>query len=240
MAGWSAKVFWKEASVSAAGDMFEVLLDSRPVRTPAKRPLTVPTQAFAEAIAEEWRAQSEEVDPTTMPVTRLANSAIDNVTPQLEAVAQMLAEYGNSDLTCYRADRPEALIQRQAEAWDPLLDWAADSFGARLIPVQGVMHQAQSPAALGALRAPLDEMDAFELAAFHDLVVLPGSLVIGLAAAQGFAAPQALWEASRVDETFQAEQWGADEEAAEAAEVKRQDFLRAAQILGLLAKPHSA
>jgi chaperone required for assembly of F1-ATPase len=187
----------------------------------------MPTQAMAEAVAEEWRAQEETVDPLSMPVTRAVNAALDKVTPRFAEVAEMLAAYGDSDLTCYRADGPEALIARQKQVWDPLLDWASDTYQARLLPVEGVMHQAQDDAALARLAAPLSAMTPFELTAAHDLVSLSGSLVIGLAACAQARPIEELWQASRVDETWQAEQWGEDEEAAEVAALKQQAFYQA-------------
>ena len=142
---WTAKRFWTDATVEEAAQGFTVRLDGRAVKTPAKAELVVPTTAMAEAIAQEWQAQDEVIDPNSMPVTRSANAAIDKVTAQFKEVADMLAAYGDSDVTCYRADTPDSLVARQAAAWDPLLEWAAVTFGARLFPVQGVMHAPQRP-----------------------------------------------------------------------------------------------
>jgi chaperone required for assembly of F1-ATPase len=229
MSEWKARRFWKEATVERQGEAWTVRLDGRPVKTPGKNDLALPTRALAEAVAAEWQAQEEVIDPRRMPFTRAANSAIEKVAPQRAEVAQMLAGYGDSDLTCYRAAGPEELVARQAAAWDPLLDWAEAEFGARLIPVEGVMHQPQPPQALARLAAPLEEMTVFELTGFHDLVTVPGSLVIGLAAARRAFAPEALWQAARVDEQWQQEQWGEDDEAAAAAAAKQADFLQAQQ-----------
>lgn len=228
-----ARRFWSEASVdrAASGAGFVVRLDARQVNTPGKQPLVVPSRALAEAIAAEWQAQEEVIDPRAMPFTRMANSALEKVTPQRAEVAAMLAGYGDSDLTCYRADTPEGLVARQATAWDPLLDWAEANFGARLIPLEGVMYQAQPEAALAALAAPVMAMDPFELTGFHDLVALSGSLVVGLAARAGHLPIDDLWARSRVDEIWQIEQWGADDEAAEVAAAKADDFRRAAEFL---------
>ena len=133
MTGWKRKRFWKQARVVADGDGFAVELDGRPVRTPAKAALRLPGRAMAQAIAAEWDAQEDEIAPATMPFTRTANAAIDKVTPQRAEVAAMLAAYGDSDLLCYRADRPAELVRRQAESWDPALDWAATALGARRV-----------------------------------------------------------------------------------------------------------
>lgn len=236
MSDWAPKRFWSETSVGEGPEGFAILLDGRAVRTPAKAPLAVPTRAFAEAIATEWEAQTERVDPTSMPATRCANAAIDKVTVQHAEVADMLADYGDSDLLCYRADSPEELVARQAEAWDPLLDWAGRSFGARLAPRTGVIHAPQEPGALEALRSRVHALSPFELAAFHDLVTLSGSLVLGLAAACEYASPEALWALSRVDETWQEEQWGVDEEASAQARIKQDAFLNACLFFQMIKK----
>ncbi len=227
MSEWKARRFWKQATVLDTGDGYEVLLDARPVRTPSKSPLRLPTQAMAEAMAAEWDAQEKQIDPRTMPVTRAANTAIDTVTPRRAEIVALISEYGDSDLTCYRAASPDELIARQAAAWDPLLDWAADTFHARLFAVEGVMHAAQPPESLARLTEHVDAMDPFVLTGFHDLVALSGSLIIGLAAAYGHATPEDLWQRSRIDETWQEEQWGTDEEASRVAQNKRTAFLDA-------------
>ncbi len=227
MSEWALKRFWTEVTVDEAEDGHQVLLDGRKVRTPAKAELVVPTRGMAEAVAAEWAAQEGSVDPLSMPFTRSANAAIDRVRPTLAEVAAMLAAYGDSDLLCYRAEGPEALTTRQAERWDPVLDWAETALGARLEPRTGVIHAAQSAAALEALTAPLDRLGPFHLAGFHDLVGLSGSLVLGCAVAMDWRAPEEIWALSRLDEDWQAEQWGADEDAVETAETKRREFLHA-------------
>ena len=227
MSGWAKKRFWKDTTYEAVEGGYTVLLDGRAVKTPAKAALVVPTRAMAEAMVAEWDAQEGEIDPTGMPVTRSANAAIDKVAIQHKEVADMLAEYGGSDLLCYRADTPEELIARQGAAWDPLLDWAAETFGARLTAVTGVMFAAQDADALAKLNAQVHAFDNFELAAFHDLVGISGSLVIGFAATQDHRPIEALWEISRIDEQWQEDQWGRDEEAAAEADLKKQAFLHA-------------
>lgn len=234
MSEWAPRRFWTAAEAVAEGTGWAVHLDGRPVRTPAKTPLIVPTGALAGVIAAEWAAQTETVQPATMPFTRMANSALDKVTPQRAAVADMLAGYGATDLICYRAAAPEELVARQAQGWDPLLDWAAARFGARLRPASGVMPVAQDPAALGRLADEVHALDPFALAGFHDLVSLSGSLVIGLATLHGMSPAAALWDLSCIDETWQQEQWGADEEAADHAALRRQAFLDAARFCGLV------
>ncbi|CUH77497.1 ATP12 chaperone protein [Tritonibacter multivorans] len=227
MSEWKQKRFWKEVSVVEEARGFAVALDGRKVKTPAKSALVVPTRKMAEAIAAEWDAQDEGVDPLTMPFTRSANASIDKVTVQFAEVADMLAEYGDSDLLCYRADGPEGLVARQAEVWDPLLDWGAEALGARLEPRTGILHEGQDAAALAALRKRVHGFTAFELAAFHDLVGISGSLILGFAAALDHLEVDALWEASRLDERWQEEQWGIDEEARSMEGEKKKSFAHA-------------
>ena len=159
MSEWKARRFWKEAAIREAEGGWEIALDGRSLRTPNKQPLILPTAALAEAIAAEWDAQEDLVTPQTMPLTRAANSAIEKVTPQRNEVVAMLADYGGTDLLCYRAEAPAELVARQAAAWDPLLDWSAETFGARLIDTVGVIPVAQDPAALARLRAALEALD---------------------------------------------------------------------------------
>ncbi|MGK7654650.1 ATP12 family chaperone protein [Roseovarius sp. B08] len=227
MSEWKAKRFWKEAAVVEDAGGFGIRLDGRPVKTPAKAALVVPSRPLAEAIAQEWDAQDELIRPDTMPNTRSANAAIDKVQHQHAEVAEMLAGYGDTDLLCYRADSPDSLVARQAEAWDPLLAWAEARYGARLVPVAGVMHRPQDPDALALFSAVVHGMDNFALTAFHDLVGLSGSLVIGLAAMEGACPAGDLWEVSRLDERWQEEQWGIDEQARATEAIKQAEFLHA-------------
>ncbi|MDA7430408.1 ATPase [Primorskyibacter aestuariivivens] len=230
MSEWKANRFWKETLVSECEDGFAVQLDGRPVKTPAKAALVLPTRGFADAVRAEWDAVEELIDPNKMPFTRTANAAIDKVVLQHGEVADMIADYGGTDLLCYRADSPAELRARQDATWDPLLDWATQTYGAKLEVTSGVMHLAQSEAALAPLRKRVHEASNFELAALHDLVSLSGSLVIGLAATKQVQPDDALWAMSRIDETWQEEQWGEDEEASAQAEIKRQAFLHAARV----------
>lgn len=227
MTEWKAKRFWKEAQVVQTGDGWTVTLDGRAVKTPAKTALTVPTAAIARAVAVEWDAQEGEIDPLSMPFTRTANAAIDKVAVQRAEVADMLAAYGDADLLCYRADSPAELVERQAQTWDPYLDWAATALGARLLPRVGLMHESQDETALLTLARHTHALSSFELASFHDLVSLTGSLILGFAAAQDQGAAHDIWAASRLDEIWQEEQWGVDEEAQEAVKVKKTAFFNA-------------
>lgn len=224
MTEWAAKRFWKTTTVTETETAFTVQLDGRGVKTPAKSVLDLPTRNFADLVATEWDAQGEKIDPATMPFTRLANSAIDNVALNFDAVAVMLGEYGASDLICYRAHSPIELVERQKAAWDPLLGWAAETFDAPLNVGAGITYVDQPDDSTRRLADELHRLSTFQLAAFHDLVTIPGSLVIALAAAHHQASVDDLWRWSRIDEDWQAEQWGADEEAEAHAAIKRRDF----------------
>ncbi|WP_208350086.1 ATP12 family chaperone protein [Pseudaestuariivita rosea] len=233
MSEWKQKRFWTSADVVADGAGFTVVLDGRHLKTPAKRPLVVPTEALAKAIADEWQRQNDLVDPLSMPFTRSANAAIDKVASQKSEVADLIAAYAETDLLCYRAAEPVGLIDRQMNGWDPLLDWAAETYGARLQPVSGVMYHTQPPDAIRVLSDKVHSFDDFALTAVHDLVSLTGSVVIGLAATHDHFDPSALWQLSRIDEDWQIEQWGVDEEAAETAQNKRNAFLHAHRFYNL-------
>ena len=229
MSGWARKRFWKEATVETAEGGFAVHLDGRPLRTPAKAPLVVPTRALAEAVAREWAAQGETIKPDTMPTTRSANAAIDKVGAQFDEVAALITAYGETDLLCYRAQSPVELVARQAAAWDPLLDWSARRWGIAWRVTTGVMPQPQAPETLAILRAHVAGFTPFQLTAFHDLVAMSGSLVIGLAATEGQGDSESLWKASRIDEDWQTEQWGHDPEAEALVALRRESFLHAAR-----------
>jgi chaperone required for assembly of F1-ATPase len=230
------KRFWTEATAEPLPEGgFVVRLDARPLRTPARAALVLPTRAFAEAVAAEWAALPESFGPEDLPFTRAANVAIDRIAAAPDPVVDQIAAYGETDLICYRAERPAALVARQADAWDPPMRWSAEALGAPLVAVAGIVHAAQPPASLAALRRAVAAHDAFALTALHELVTLSGSLVIGLAVSAGATGAEAGWALSRVDEAWQAEQWGEDAEAAALAALKRADFLRAADLLKMLA-----
>jgi chaperone required for assembly of F1-ATPase len=235
--GWAPKRFWTAAAVVPAPGGHGLALDGKPVRTPAKAPLVVPSLAMAREIAAEWDAQQGEIRPQTMPMTRAANSAIDRVAPVRAEVAAIVAGYAETDLICYRAEAPQGLAARQAAAWDPLLTWAEGRYGAPLVPVTGVMYAPQPPASVERLAAAVDPLDPFRLAALHDLVAISGSLVLGLAVMSRHLPAADAWPLSRIDEEWQAAQWGHDEEAMAAAEARRTDFLLAARMLDLLEAP---
>ena len=234
MTEWKAKRFWEKVDVSEADGGFEILLDGRPVRTPGKSPLLLPSRALAERLASEWDAQSDVIDPLSMPATRMANSAIEKVAPQMEAVADHLLAYGGTDLLCYRAEEPKGLADRQSEVWDRWLDWVETALGVRLCVTAGVLPVQQPEAALTRLRVEIGRLTAFELAAFHDLVTLPGSLILGFAAERQAAPVDEIWNTSRVDELWQIAQWGQDDEAEKAAIRGLNDLREASEFLVLV------
>ena len=227
MSEWAPKRFWTSVSVVETKDGFAVELDGRSVRTPAKALLSVPTDAMAQMISEEWERQVERVDPTTMPWTRSANAAIDKLALQRREVEDHLVSYAGTDLLCYRADGPDGLTALQAESWDPILDWLAARHGVRLATTAGVMPVAQELEVLDRLKVPMREMNNFALTGFHDLVTLSGSFALALTVVEQARDSEEVWQLSRLDEEWQAEQWGRDAEAEEAAEIKRQAFLHA-------------
>ena len=229
--------FYKQVEARAGPAGHAILLDDRPVRTPAKAPLQVPTAQLADAIVGEWEAQGDRIDPRSMPLTGLANAAIDRVGPEHEAFVRALAAYGESDLLCYRADTPEGLVTRQARHWDPLLAWARHRFDVDFEMVQGVLHRAQPAATLGRLRKAVAARDAFALAALSPLITITGSLILALALAEGAIDLDTAWTAATVDEGWQSEQWGEDEEAVQRLEARRREFEAGYRLLELLSSP---
>jgi chaperone required for assembly of F1-ATPase len=228
------KRFYGQAIASPEEGGVAVLLDGRPVRTPGRNLLRVPTEELAEAVAEEWNAQGETVDPRTMALTGLANAAIDRVAPDPAAFARTLADYGESDLLCYRAEGPQSLAERQEEAWEPLLAWARTRFGVDFETTTGVMHRGQPPATVERLGRAVAARGAFQLAGLAPLVTIAGSLIVALALAEGAIGLEAAWRAATLDEAWQAEQWGEDELAAAALANRRREFEAAYSFLTLL------
>jgi chaperone required for assembly of F1-ATPase len=228
------KRFYKAVSVADDGAGAALLLDGKPVRTPGKAPLVLPSRALAEAVAEEWRAQGERIDPSTMPLTKLANSVIDGVAGREQAVIDDIMSHAASDLVCYRAPGPQGLVAGQAKHWDPVLAWAKQALGAPLKLGEGVVHVAQLQASLDRLKGRLTGRDPFSLAALHVMTALTGSALLALAVALGHLTPEGAWQAAHVDEDWQISQWGEDDEAAERRENRRRDFAAAAKMLSLV------
>ena len=213
---------------------FRVLLDDKPIRTPAKRDLALPAQALAEAIAAEWAAQTAHIDPATMPLTRIANSAIDDVAGREAEVRADIAKYAGSDLVCYRAQGPEGLVERQCRAWDPILEWARDTLGARFEVATGIMPVAQPDAGRAAVAEALAHLDAFTLAALHVMTALMGSALLALGHAHGRLSADEAWAAAHVDEDWQIRQWGRDAEAEARRERRWAEMQAASRMLSLL------
>jgi chaperone required for assembly of F1-ATPase len=228
------KRFWKDVSVVPEGSGWAIQLDGRPVRTPARSPLVVPNEALAKAIAAEWRSVGEEIDPRSMPLTGLANAAIDRVAPERQAFAGGLARYAEADLACYRSEWPPELVGRQKAAWDRLLGWARRRYDIDFSTTSGLVHVPQPQATIERLAHAVAALDPFRLAGLSPLVTIGGSLVAGLAVLEKAITAEEAWEAVSVDERWQLDQWGADQEAQTALEDKRRDFMAAARFLGLL------
>jgi chaperone required for assembly of F1-ATPase len=228
------KRFWKEVSTVAGRNGWAIRLDERAVQTPGKRPLVVPTEALAAGIAEEWRLIRDEIDPRAMPLTGLANAAIDRIAPDREAFASGLAKYGETDLACYRSEWPPELVNRQQSSWDKLLAWGRRRYDVDFATTSGLIHVPQPRATVDRLSQAVAELDAFHLAGLSQLVSIGGSLVAALAVLEKAIAPEAAWESVSIDERWQLEQWGGDREAATALENRRRDFLAGARFLDLL------
>ena len=228
------KRFWKDVTTEREGKVWTIRLDGKPVKTPARAALAVPTEALADAIAEEWRSVEGTIDPRAMPLTGLANATIDRVAPDKQAFADGLARYAEADLACYRADGPRGLVERQAQSWDALLAWARRRFDVDFATTPGLMHIAQPAATIERLSHALSALGAFQLAGLSPLVTIGGSLVTALAILEKAITADQGWEAVTVDERWQLEQWGADADAETALENRRRDFLAAARFLGLL------
>lgn len=208
------KRFYNNASVKGGEGGWTVHLDGKPVHTPSRAALLLPSSSLAEAVAAEWNAQGEKIDPATMPLTRLANTAIDRVKTREGAVADDIASYAASDLLCYRADTPEGLVTMQKQHWDPALAAMEEETGAKFLVVTGVVHQDQPEKALAAVRKAFAAYDAFALAALHTATTLTGSAILALLHARGRMRAEDTWSAAHVDEDWQISQWGEDAEAA--------------------------
>jgi chaperone required for assembly of F1-ATPase len=228
------KRFYKQAGVERGEGGFSVRLDGKPVKTPAAKALAVPGLRLAEAIAAEWDAQGDEVVPSTMPMTQLASTALDRVGPERAAIVEQLLNYAGTDLLCYRADFPPELASRQAAGWDPILDWAAEAFGARLVVTAGIIAVDQPPAALEALKRAVEDIELWRLTALQATAAASGSLILGLALVHGRLSAADTFALSQLDETFQIEQWGEDWEAAERRSRLQADILSAERLLSLL------
>jgi chaperone required for assembly of F1-ATPase len=224
------KRFYAHAGVAEEPIGFAITLDDKPIRTPSGRQVVAPTREIADAIAGEWEAQQETINPMTMPLTRLANSVTDGVVDRVDDVAADVAKYFQSDLLFYRAGNPETLVAREAAHWDPVLFWAADTLGAHFILAEGIVHVSQPDSAVAAARAALPG-DAWSIAALHVITTLTGSVLLALALLRGAIDADQVWAAAHVDEDWNTEKWGIDEEVAARRAARLLDFRAAASVL---------
>ena len=218
------KRFWKKATVVEVSGGYGIELDGQRVQTPSKLPLIVVFRVIADAIASEWMAQVNLVNPSAMPATRMANSVIDKVILNQNAIIEMLTEYSGSDLLCYRATSPQSLIDAQGIVWDPLLDWSAKTNLAPMNVASGIMHVEQPVTSIDVYRSKLKEMNPYQLAGVHDLITISGSVIISMALISNHFSIDEAWTAASVDEIWQEKQWGSDMEAKEVRAKKRLDF----------------
>lgn len=228
------KRFWKQVAVADDAAGFGIQLDGRPVRTPARAPLVAPTRALADAIAAEWQTQGEDIDPRSMPLTGLANSAIDHAATDPAAFAATLAPFAETDLLCYRDDREAELAAEQAAAWNPLLAWAEARWGIEFTLASGVMHVAQPAATIAALQAALHALPPFRLAPMAPLVTISGSLVAALAVESATRDAAELWPIICLDQLYQERRWGSDAQAEAQRAAHERDWRNAARFLDLL------
>ncbi|WP_378951061.1 ATP12 family chaperone protein [Mesorhizobium sp. ANAO-SY3R2] len=229
------KRFYENAGVAEVDGSYAVQLDGKSVRTPGRALLALPTAAAAQLVADEFSAQGENIDPFTMPVLRLVNTAIDGVATDPQAVLEDILRFASSDLLCYRADSPEKLVQLQNEAWDPVLDWARTSLGARFVLAEGVMHVDQPREAIAALGVHLSQRaEPMRLAALHVMTTLTGSALLALAVEMGELDVKEAWAAAHVDEDWQIEHWGQDSEAVARRANRKRDMLAAVALLEAL------
>ena len=227
----SARRIYKTAAATAENG---VMLDRRPLRTPAKLPLVLPTRALAEAVAAEWQAQGDKIDPHSLPLTKLANTAIDRVAAHRAKIVGEIVAYAGSDLVCYRAIGPAELQARQAAVWDPVLDFALTALDARMEYVHGVTHRQQRPEALAAVQAYVEGLDDFAVAALFTLTTLTGSALLAAMIERRAVQPEAAWSAVHVDEDWQIDHWGQDAEAAKRRKSARAEFNAACRFLALI------
>jgi chaperone required for assembly of F1-ATPase len=229
------KRFYAQAAAGETDGGFVLLLDGKTAKTPARKPLILPTRTLAQAIAAEWEGQGSEIDPAKMPLTRLANLAIDRIAAEAAAIREEIVRYASSDHVLYRAGEPEGLVALQAALWDPIVEWAHHALGARFLLAEGVKFVAQPPAALAAVRTEIESWPPpFALAALASLTSLAGSALIALALARGHLTPAAAWTAAHVDEDWNIRQWGEDAEAMQRRAQRFSEFEAAAKMLVLL------
>lgn len=229
------KRFYSDVTVREDEGGYLIELDGKTVRTPARQAFAVPTRALALLAAGEWEQQAEVVDPATMPVTRLVNTALDGVASDPQVVFEDILRFSSSDLICYRAEGPERLVERQSARWDPVIDWAADALGARFILIEGVMHQEQPREATAAFAVTLRKYDTpLDLASLHTITTLTGSAILALAFAEGYLSADAVWSLAHLDEDWTIEHWGSDAEAERRRAARFEEFRAAVDVFSAL------
>ena len=233
MSEWKQKRFWKSVHVVSSEAGYFIKLDDKILKTPAKRQMMLPTEALAKKVASEWDEQVEEIDPTTMPFTKSANAVMDKVSEQYEEVSSLLGEYGETDLLCYRADSPPELQKRQKTGWDPILKWAENIFKVQINCGIGIVYIPQNENLFSEIHRKISSLNIFELTAFYDMVSITGSLILGLAIINGRLSAEEAYQLSRIDEQWQLEQWGEDEEAQVASNLKNIAILHSEEFFAL-------
>lgn len=229
-----AKRFYKSVGLEEQAEGFALTLDGRAVKTPLKNALVMPNQALAQAVAREWESQGEHIDPNSMMLTKLSNTALDRVGGERARIAVEIVEYANADLLCYRAERPVELVARQSKLWDPVLDWAAEDLGAKFSVTAGIVHQNQTEECLAAFRRFVEGLSDFAMASYHNNMTMTGSALLAAAVQRGHLPADDVWSLAHVDEDWQIEQWGSDEEEAERRRRRRTEFLDVLEFLSLL------
>ena len=239
MSEWKQKRFWKNVHVVPSEARYLIKLDDKILKTPAKRQMELPTEALAKKVASEWDEQVEEIDPTTMPFTKSANAALDKVSEQFEEVSSLLGEYGDTDLLYYRADSPPELQKRQKIGWDPIVKWAENTFKVKINCGTGIVYIPQNEQMFSEIRIKISNLSIFELTAFYDMVSITGSLILGLAIINGRLSAEEAYQLSRVDELWQLEQWGDDEEAQAVSNLKNAAILHSEEFFSLSGRTKS-
>ena len=233
MSEWKQKRFWKNVHVVSSEDGYFIKLDDKILKTPAKRQMMLPTEALAKKVASEWDEQIEEIHPTTMPFTKSANAALDKVSEQYVEVSTLLSEYGETDLLYYRADSPLELQKRQKTGWDPIVKWAENTFKVQINCGTGIVYIPQNEKLFSETRKKINNLSIFELTALYDMVSITGSLILGLAIINGRLSAEEAYQLSRIDEQWQLEQWGEDEEAQVASNLKNMAILHSEEFFAL-------
>ena len=227
MSEWKPKRFWKKVDVVSSEKGFCIKLDAKILKTPAKKEMLLPTNALAKKIAAEWDRQVDEIDPNAMPFTKSANAALDKVIEQFEEVSSLVSDYGDTDLLYYRADSPAELQMRQNSSWDPIIEWAEKTFEVKINCGTGILYIPQDKGMLYKLSQEISELSSFQLTALYDLVSITGSLILGLATINGRLSAEEAFNLSRIDELWQIEQWGVDEEAQAVSALKCEAIVHA-------------